>query len=336
MRTWPGCSHAGRRRSSASRLQSRQKLALNHQPPKRLRGWPLRVFCLHTHTMSLRPGSTLRERCDRSISRHGSSAVLLNSWGIDVRLGGRVQIRTTRSSNVVLACHPCCDVQCEAACTLQTTVATQGTLRQDAYGLLSATKASTQRWLTSASVAAQELALAHASGQQPLRVAVLCEKGRALQLMGLCAAQLQAQSKAVDLCCANVAGPDGCGLQHLYRLCNSVRQWDLTRPQAALASFQYNASCRPVCSAIDFTSGNRALLADRSACYHPRCVALRVEREPMACSEALAAALPHLWLRLADAHTTDGNSDEGLRCAEEGARAAAACGNLHSQVCVRS
>ena len=52
----------------------------------------------------------------------------------------------------------------------------------------------------------------------------------------------------------------------------------------------------------------------------------------MARSEALAAVLPHLWLRLADAHTTDGNSDEGFRCADEGARAAAACGNGHAQV----
>jgi hypothetical protein len=46
--------------------------------------------------------------------------------------------------------------------------------------------------------------------------------------------------------------------------------------------------------------------------------------------------LPHLWLRLADAHTTDGNSDEGLRCTDEGAQAAAACGNHHAQVSERS
>jgi len=56
----------------------------------------------------------------------------------------------------------------------------------------------------------QELALAQASGQHLLRVAVLCEKGRALQLMGQCEAQLQAQTKALQLCRANVAGPDGC------------------------------------------------------------------------------------------------------------------------------
>ena len=55
----------------------------------------------------------------------------------------------------------------------------------------------------------QELALAQASGQHLLRVAVLCEKGRALQLMGQCEAQLQAQTKALQLCRANAAGPEG-------------------------------------------------------------------------------------------------------------------------------
>ena len=47
---------------------------------------------------------------------------------------------------------------------------------------------------------------------------------------------------------------------------------------------------------------------------------------------SLAAALPHAWLRLADAHTTDGSSDEALRCAAEGAGAAEACGDRMSQV----
>ncbi len=47
---------------------------------------------------------------------------------------------------------------------------------------------------------------------------------------------------------------------------------------------------------------------------------------------SLAAALPHAWLRLADAHTTDGASDEALRCAVEGAEAAEACGDRTSQV----
>ena len=51
---------------------------------------------------------------------------------------------------------------------------------------------------------------------------------------------------------------------------------------------------------------------------------------------SLAAALPHVWLRLADAHTTDGSSDEALRSAAEGARAAGACGDHTSQVsCLR-
>ena len=66
------------------------------------------------------------------------------------------------------------------------------------------------RWLPLACVCGQELVLARASGQHPLRAAVLCEKGRALQLMGLCAAHLHAQTKAVDLCCTNLARPDGC------------------------------------------------------------------------------------------------------------------------------
>ena len=55
----------------------------------------------------------------------------------------------------------------------------------------------------------QELALVQASGQHVLRVAVLCDKGRALQLMGQCEAQLQAQTKALQLCRTKAAGADG-------------------------------------------------------------------------------------------------------------------------------